>query len=62
MGMFRIPPSSRFIPVGWDFGRVLDGKWGGNDTELQTVVCHFVHNVGYDTVLDSDFAMSMKIE
>ena len=61
MGTSCIPPSSRFIPVGWDFGRVLDGKWGG-DTESQAIVCHFVHNVGYNTVPDSDFAMPMKIE
>ena len=35
---------------------------GGDDTESQTIVCHFVHNVGYNTVPDSDFAMPMKIE
>ena len=35
---------------------------GGGDTESQTIVCHFVHNVGYNTVPDSDFAMPMKIE
>ena len=53
MGTSCIPPSSRFIPVGWEVG---------GDTESQTIVCHFVHNVGYNTVPDSDFAMPMKIE
>ena len=38
------------------------GIGGGDDTELQTLLCHFVHNVGYNTVFDSDLAMSMKIE